>query len=220
MFGIDALTQHFPEFIAAVVALIFSIGFHEFSHVFVAYSLGDRTGQQAGRLTLNPIKHLDPLGTLLILIGGFIGWGKPAPFDPNQLRYRKYGSALVALGGPASNFLLFCLVGLALRWAYPVYGPDNLLTIFLQIFTVMNASLALFNLVPLPPLDGSWIVLSVLPASATGIRDFLVRYGQISLLLVIIADFALGIPLISPFLLTGINWLIALTGIGPYLGSL
>lgn len=217
MFGLNAITENFPVFVASVVALVIAIGWHEFSHVFVAYSLGDRTGKEAGRLTLNPIKHLDPIGTLLILMGAFIGWGKPAPFDPARLRYRRYGSALVALGGPVSNLLLLFLGSIALRLAFPVYGPENLLTIFLQVFVIMNASLALFNLIPLPPLDGSWLLLTILPSSAAPLKAVLQQRGQYILLMVILADFLLNIPLITPFLYWGIDWLIGLAGIGPFL---
>lgn len=220
IFGTDSILNQLPVFLAGVVALIFSIGFHEFSHVLTAYSLGDTTGKNAGRLTLNPLKHLDPIGTLLILLGAFIGWGRPAPFNPENLRYRRYGSAIVALGGPVSNLLLFAVFGLALRFVYPAYGPGNLLTIFLQIFVLMNASLLLFNLIPLPPLDGSWLLLSVLPSSAAPLKVFLTRYGILILMVVIFADFVLGIRLISPYLFKGIQWLSDLVGISPFLGRI
>ncbi len=217
IFGLESIVAQFPVFLAGVVALIVSIGWHEFSHVFVAYSLGDMTGRNAGRLTLNPLKHLDPVGTLLILVGAFIGWGRPAPFNPLNLRYQRYGSALVALGGPISNLFLFFLFGLLLRIVYPVLGPGNLLTVFLQIFVIMNASLALFNLIPLPPLDGSWIALSLLPSSAGPLRDFLQRYGWLILMAVIFLDFVGGVGLISPYLIRGVSWLANLAGISSYL---
>jgi Zn-dependent protease len=220
IFGINSLLSQFPVFLAGAIALIFSIGFHEFSHVFVAYSLGDRTGRDAGRLTLNPLKHLSLVGTLLILVGAFIGWGKPAPFNPLNLRYRRYGSALVALGGPLSNLLLFVILSIILRFTYPVYGPNNLFVLFLQIFVLMNASLMLFNLIPLPPLDGSWLLLALLPRSADRLRIFLQMYGQMILFGVILADFVLGIGIISPYILGGINVLVRIIGIGPYLGLL
>ncbi len=220
IFGTDSILNQLPVFLAGVVALIFSIGFHEFSHVLTAYSLGDMTGKNAGRLTLNPLKHLDPIGTLLILLGAFIGWGKPAPFNPENLRYRRYGSAIVALGGPVSNLLLFMVFGLALRFVYPAYGPGNLLTIFLQIFVLMNASLLLFNLIPLPPLDGSWLLLSVLPQSAVALKAWLTRYGILILMIVIFADFVLGIELISPYLFQGIQWLSDLAGTSQFLGRI
>jgi Zn-dependent protease len=220
IFGLDSIVNQLPVFIAGVLALVFSIGFHEFSHVFVAYSLGDPTGKNAGRLTLNPIKHLDPIGTLLILLGAFIGWGRPAPFNPQNLRYQRYGSALVALGGPASNLLLFTVFSLVLRLVYPVFGPENLLTVFLQISVIMNASLLLFNLVPLPPLDGSWLLLAVLPRSADPLREFLGRYGWALLLGVIFLDFGLRVPIISPFLYGGVLFLTNVVGIVPYLGTI
>lgn len=217
LFGIDSLVNQLPLFLAGVVALIVAIGFHEFAHVLVAYSLGDQTGRLAGRLTLNPLKHLDPLGTALILLGGFIGWGKPAPFNPANLRYRRFGSALVALGGPLSNLLLFAISSLLLRVFSPSLGPDNLLTIFLQVCVLMNASLMLFNLIPLPPLDGSWLLLSLLPATAVGPRAFLQRYGWAILFGILLLDFLGHVPIISPYLIHGVTWLANLIGITPYL---
>ncbi|MFH0828595.1 MAG: site-2 protease family protein [Candidatus Kerfeldbacteria bacterium] len=219
VFGIDSIVTQFPVFIAGVVALIISIGFHEFSHVFVAHSLGDPTGKNAGRLTLNPLKHLDPVGTLLILVGAFIGWGKPAPFSPENLRYKRYGSAIVALGGPLMNLLLLVMGSIALRISFGVLGASNLLTVFLQLFVIMNASLLLFNLIPLPPLDGSWLLLALLPRSADSLREFLGRYGWFILLGVIFADFMFHIPIISPYLYRGVLFLMNVFGIIPYLGT-
>lgn len=219
LFGLDSIMNNLPVFAAGVIALILSIGFHEFSHVFVAYTLGDMTGKNAGRLTLNPLKHLDPIGTLLILLGAFIGWGKPAPFNPSNLRYKRYGSAIVAFGGPISNLLLLIIFGIVLRFVYPAYGPDNLLTIFLQIFVLMNASLLLFNLIPLPPLDGSWLLLAILPASAEPLRVFLARYGIVILMSVIFADFLFRIHIITPYLVNGITFFAHLFGLTPFLGG-
>ncbi len=220
MFGIGSIVSEPLKFIAAVFALILSIGFHEFSHVLVAFSLGDNTGKDAGRLTLNPLKHLDPIGTLLILLGFFIGWGKPAPFNPNNLRYKRYGSALVALGGPTSNFIMLAVASVALRLFFGPLGSGNLLVVFLQIFVVINASLLLFNLIPLPPLDGSWLLLALLPRSADPLREFLAKYGWYILLGIIIADFVIGIQIITPYLSNGINVLVNVFGLGPYLGGI
>jgi Zn-dependent protease len=220
LFGINSILTQFPVFIAGVVALVLSIGFHEFSHVLVAYSLGDRTGKDAGRLTLNPLKHLDPIGTLLILLGAFIGWGKPAPFNPNNLRYKRFGSAIVALGGPLSNFLMLAAASVALRVFFGPLGTDNLLVIFLQIFVVINASLLLFNLIPLPPLDGSWLLLALLPRSADPLREFLGRYGWYILMGLLVADFVLQIHLLTPYLSQGIDVLVRIFGLGPYLGGI
>jgi len=220
IFGIDSILTQFPVFIAGVVALILCIGFHEFSHVLVAHSLGDNTGKDAGRLTLNPLKHLDPIGTVLILLGAFIGWGKPAPFNPTNLRYKRYGSAIVALGGPASNLVMLMLSSVALRIFFGALGTDNLLVVFLQIFAIINASLLLFNLIPLPPLDGSWLLLALLPRSADPLRDFLHRYGWYILIGVILADFVLGIRIITPYLSWGIDLLVRVFGLGPYLGGI
>lgn len=220
IFGIDSLFSQLPVFIAGALALILSIGFHEFSHVLVAYSLGDTTGKNAGRLTLNPLKHLDPVGTLLILLGAFIGWGKPAPFNPDNLRYRRYGSAIVALGGPVSNLFLLAIFSVVLRSLYPALGPENLLTVFLEIFVLMNASLLLFNLIPLPPLDGSWLLLALLPRSADPLREFLGRYGWLMLLMLLLADFVGGIRILSPYLVSGVAFLTRMLGVGSLFGAI
>lgn len=219
MFGLTSILNEPLKFIAAVTALIVSIGFHEFSHVFVAYSLGDTTGKNAGRLTLNPFRHLDLVGTMLILLGAFIGWGKPAPFNPQNLRYRKYGSSIVALGGPFSNLLLLAAFSALLHVFFPIFGPENLLVIFLGGIVIINASLLLFNLVPLPPLDGSWILLAVLPRSADPLREFLGQYGWFILIGVLVLDFMLGIPIISPYLYHGILFLLNTFGVLPFLGN-
>ncbi|MBI4092629.1 MAG: site-2 protease family protein [Candidatus Kerfeldbacteria bacterium] len=219
-FGLDSLINDPLRFLAGALALVLSIGYHEFSHVFAAYSLGDMTGKNVGRLTLNPLKHLDPVGTMLIFLGAFIGWGRPAPFNPENLRYRRYGSALVALGGPASNLLLFAVFSLLLHWVYPTFGPTNLLTVFLGFFVLINASLLLFNLIPLPPLDGSWLLLALLPASARPLKEFIGRYGLFILFGLIIADFAFGIRLISPYLVNGVQFLSNAFGVTHFLNNI
>ncbi len=220
LFGPDSIVSQLPIFLAGAIALVVSIGFHEFSHVLVAFSLGDQTGKLAGRLTLNPLKHLDPVGTLLILLGAGIGWGRPAPFNPANLRYRRYGSAIVALGGPLSNLLLVAVFSLLLRIFFPLYGPENLLTFFLQVCVIMNASLLFFNLIPVPPLDGSWLLMSFLPPSAAAFKELLARYGWMILFAVLILDFWAGIPIIRPFLIGGVEWLTDGFGLAPYLGSI
>lgn len=131
--------------------LIIALTIHEFSHAFVADKFGDPTPRSYGRVSLNPLRHLDPLGTLMILIVHF-GWGKPVPIDPYNLTKRE--EILVALAGPASNFILALFFALIIRFI-PVYP--------FIIFIQTNLVLCFFNLLPLPPLDGSKIFLNLLP---------------------------------------------------------
>ena len=147
-------------FLIITVAIIFALTIHEFFHAWMSYYLGDQTAKDLGRLTINPIAHLDPFGTLLLFIAGF-GWGKPVPFNPNNLRNKKWGPSLVALAGPASNFSIALIIGIALRFL-PL--TDSYLIIFLGYFVWINLLLGVFNLMPIPPLDGSHILSVIFPA--------------------------------------------------------
>ena len=181
-------------FFAIFIALIISITVHEFSHVFTARLLGDRTGEYAGRLTLNPLVHLDLFGTIAILLIGF-GWGKPAPFNPYNHRYQRFGPALVALGGPLSNFLLIIVFGIILKVLYPILGSENYLTIFLAIIVTFNGVLMIFNLIPIPPLDGSHILKGIFGSRFSNIAGYLDLYGPRILMGLIFLSILLGIPI-------------------------
>lgn len=173
--------------------LIFSVILHEVSHGFVAYAMGDPTAKHAGRLTLNPIPHIDPVGSILLplasfLLGGFvIGWAKPVPYNPNylQVKNRELGSAIVGGAGPAVNIALALVFGLLFRfsdvWA-PLLGSAGLaLVSACGMITLINLGLAIFNLVPIPPLDGSKVLFAILPYGWNQVQDFLERYGIILL---------------------------------------
>ncbi len=142
-------------FIYAIV--IMSAIFHEYAHAWMAMYLGDPTAKNAGRLTLNPIVHIDPFGTImlpliLMLTGGFfIGYAKPVPFNPYNLRDQKYGPAKVAAAGPASNLIIALILSTALRFM----ALDPLWVVTISLIIYVNIILALFNLIPIPPLDGS-----------------------------------------------------------------
>lgn len=140
-------------FILVFGGIIIAIGLHEAAHSYMADYLGDPTPRSLGRLTLNPLAHLDPLGTLTILITGFFGWGKPAPFDPYNLKDPKRDTALIALAGPVSNLLIAFIFAILLRLVIPDF-LFNIVTFFIRL----NVGLAIFNLIPVPPLDGSKIV--------------------------------------------------------------
>src|SRR4030042_1933150 len=149
------------------MVVVMSAVFHEYCHGWMANFLGDPTGKYAGRLTLNPLKHLDLMGTviiplfLLFFLGGFIGWAKPVPYNPYNLRDQKYGSTKVAFAGPGANFSLALIFGLVIRFL-PV---SQTLLIPLTWIVYVNIFLGLFNLIPLPPLDGSKLLMDFFPRS-------------------------------------------------------
>ena len=163
-----------------LIVLLFSIVLHEIAHGSMALRLGDPTAKYAGRLTLNPIKHIDPFGTiilplLLIVIGSplIAGWAKPVPINPSNLRDPKWGMLKVALAGPATNFLVAIIFGLAIRFiALPVVLID-----FFSIIVLLNFVLGLFNLIPIPPFDGSHILFTFLSDRFNHLKLFLHQYG-------------------------------------------
>ena len=152
-----------------LVVLLCSIMIHEVSHGLMALRLGDETAKRFGRLTLNPLKHLDPVGSILLPLLLFItnspvilGWAKPVPYDPNALhKDYKYGPLKVALAGPLSNLAIAFTFGFIIRFGVSVFDTTTLA--FLSFIVFLNCLLAVFNLVPLPPLDGSKILTAVLP---------------------------------------------------------
>ncbi|MDD3887435.1 MAG: site-2 protease family protein [Patescibacteria group bacterium] len=165
-------------FFAWAVSMIFAITIHEFSHALAGTLLGDPTAKNQGRLTLNPLKHMDIWGTLLMLFVGF-GWGKPVPFNPYNLKNQRIGPAIVALAGPFSNLILVVIFVLLLKFVYPLtgLGEGNALFDFLYTFILINALLLSFNVIPVPPLDGSKLLFALLPPSAENVKMFLDKYG-------------------------------------------
>jgi len=196
-------------FIIVIIILLFSIVLHEVSHGEVANLLGDPTAKNAGRLTLNPLKHLDPIGSVLLplflilmarVIGGGIifGWAKPVPINPLNFRDKKYGEAKVALAGPAANILIAVIFGLLIRFLplkNSVFGA-NLGMIFGYICWI-NLLLAIFNLIPIPPLDGYHILFTFLSSSFDDLKIFLMRYGFFILIFFIFFCFQFLVPLIN-----------------------
>lgn len=143
-------------FIVVLLAMIVALSFHELAHAFVAYLLGDSTAQRMGRLTLNPLAHIDWTGLLLLVVAGF-GWAKPVPFNPHNLRFRTWGPVLVSLAGPGSNLLLASIASVVFHLLLVVVGlPNtNALMVFLFYLVLINLALMFFNFLPIPPLDGS-----------------------------------------------------------------
>ena len=172
-----------------LVVLIFSVMIHEISHGYVAERLGDPTARLAGRLTLNPLKHLDPVGSVLLPLLLFftnspvmLGWAKPVPYNPfNLSKDYKYGPLKVALAGPASNLLVLVIFGLGVRFMFPFLDP-NLIRLF-GFVALMNSLLAIFNLIPIPPLDGSKILTVFFPKALYALESF----GAMGIVLVFMA---------------------------------
>jgi len=179
------------EFLFLIIILIFSIVIHEVSHGRVADFLGDPTARYAGRLNLNPLKHLDPIGSiilpifLIITTGRGIGWAKPVPINPYNFRDQRYGSLKVAIAGPGSNLIVALFFGLLLRFffAFPIFSP-SLYSIFSSIVS-LNILLAIFNLIPIPPLDGSHILFTFFPYSMEKTKIFLSQFGFFILIFLI-----------------------------------
>lgn len=175
--------------IFSLLVLLFSIIIHEIAHGSVAYSLGDPTAKMAGRLTLNPISHLDPIGSIILplflMMAGMpiIGWAKPVPVNPILLQDRRWGDLKVSIAGVAANFLIAIIFGFIIKYGI-AYLPQGFLMIA-SFVVFYNIALGLFNLIPIPPLDGSHILFSFLPESMNGVKYFLEQYGFILLMAVV-----------------------------------
>ena len=184
-----------------IIVLVFSAIIHEYMHGWMADYLGDSTAKDAGRLTLNPLSHIDPFGSvllpaLMLLSGvGFVfGWAKPVPYNPYNLRDQKYGGAKVALAGPLGNLITAIFFGLLLRF-FPL--NNEMMATFFVVIVQVNLVLMIFNLVPIPPLDGSKVIQPFLPHSWQ-IKYFeLERYGMFLVLFFVVFGFNLIIPVIN-----------------------
>ncbi len=195
------LTQLSQVVIAAVLTILISFPVHEFSHAYAAFRLGDSTARYQGRLTLNPMAHFDPLGGSILLVsaalgGFFIGWAKPTPVNPYNLRYGRRGDALVALAGPLSNLVIAAMVALPLRLILSnvdlvfAIGSNDLafyIVGVVEFFLVMNIVLMLFNLLPIPPLDGWHVLLDLVDARLSYQLRQYEQYGFVIILLLIVA---------------------------------
>ena len=194
-----------------IPAALLAIIFHEISHGYVAYLLGDRTAKNSGRLTLNPIQHMDILGLLCMILFGF-GWAKPVPVNPYFFKNRKLGMALVSIAGPVSN-LLMAVLSMSVILAISVLeienqaliGALNVVMQFFLVFAILNIGLAVFNLIPIPPLDGSKILFSLLPRRAYGFILKYERYGMLLLLVLVnVPFFTAFLTYIREMIFTGI----------------
>jgi Zn-dependent protease len=200
------LTDQDPDVImATLIAFVVAITVHEFMHAWTAWRLGDDTARMLGRITLNPAAHFDPLGFLMFVLIAFgfwaFAWGKPVPVNPNRLngdlRQRKIGMGLIAFAGPLSNVALASCAAVPLRLAARSDRDLGELTLYLEVFVWVNIGLAAFNMIPIPPLDGSKILTAILPNFWTPVLAPLERYGFMILLAIIFFGRGFGTSLIG-----------------------
>lgn len=219
-----------------IPALVIAIVFHEVAHGYAARALGDPTASERGRLTLNPLRHVDPVGTLLVpgflaLVGGpMFGWAKPVPVNKARLDNPRFGMMAVAAAGPASNFVLAAIGALLLGLAIPAgglgdagegsatllvnaAGQTEWLATGLFYFILVNIFLGLFNLLPIPPFDGSHIVGGLLPARLRGVWEQIQGVGMVLLVVLIAASWVFGTRWLDSILMGPAMWLM-----GVYLG--
>ena len=194
------------DFLFQIVILVMSVVIHEVTHGYAASMLGDQTARYQGRLTLNPLKHLDFFGSFLVplllylsKVGIILGWAKPVPYNPYNLRPGRWSEPLVAFAGPAANIVLALVFGLLLRFAIsseaPWFNQDFLHITSLVVF--INILLAIFNLIPIPPLDGSKILFALFPAKFQQMREFFERYGLMLVLLFVFFLWKFVYPLVE-----------------------
>lgn len=186
------------QLLLSLPAVLWAITFHEFCHGYVAYRLGDPTPRLRGRLTLNPLAHLDPIGALMLLLFRF-GWAKPVPIDTRYFRKPKRDLVLVSLAGAGGNLATAILCGLIVRLVPYPFVNNYALGLFIQLMILINIGLAVFNLLPIPPLDGSKLLYVFLPGRWLQGFFWLERYGMF----VLMALLALGVlpALMSPIVI-------------------
>ncbi len=190
------MVTNFLEIIQTLIAVLVAITFHEFAHGYASYKMGDPTPKETGRLSLNPFKHLDFLGTICLMIVHF-GWAKPVQVNPYYYKNRKKGMVIVALAGPMMNFLIMSIsifiMGVILK-VTGGYGGDFIIFVFdlFSVLAVINLSLGVFNLIPIPPLDGSKIVGAILPEDKYFKYMRFERFGYFLLLIVLYFDVLRG----------------------------
>lgn len=186
---LNLLFQDPMIFVAWLLAIFYGITVHEFAHAWAAAWQGDDTARTMGRLTLNPLAHIDMIGLLMLVLAGF-GWGKPVPVNPNNLKKGKFSDNLVSLAGIATNFASVIIFGFLFKFlvAQTGLGPDNLLVNFIYMLVVINLILGVFNLIPIPPLDGSHILMNALPDRFNEFKSKFMTQGPFILLGLILID--------------------------------
>ena len=188
----------FQSIILSAPAILFGLTIHEFSHGYVAWRLGDPTAKMMGRLTLNPLKHLDPIGTIALFLFRF-GWAKPVPIDPRNFRHPTRDMAISGLAGPTANLLTAAVSGLILRVLIMLHVGGFVATLT-SYFVLFNLILCFFNLLPIPPLDGSRLLYHLLPPNLAAAYGRLERYGFMILIGIILVGNLTGVSLLSLYI--------------------
>jgi Zn-dependent protease len=182
--------------ILSAPAILFCLTIHEYAHGLIALRLGDPTARNAGRLTLNPLKHLDLIGTISLFLFR-LGWAKPVPINPAYFRNPKRDILLSSLAGPAANFLCAIVFGIIIRILFQIFSPNSFWMVIIFMFFYFNLILGIFNLIPIPPLDGSKILYYLLPRSMAMQYAQLEHYGIFILLGIIIVGQIAGVSIIG-----------------------
>jgi len=192
-----------PELIIIIPVILFSITIHEYSHGKAALSLGDPTAKNAGRLTLNPISHIDPIGAICLFLFHF-GWAKPVPVDTRYFKNKRQDIILMSLSGPVANFSAALIAGLFYRY---FQLPFMVYQLVLEYLVWFNVALGLFNLIPIPPLDGSHVLENLLPPSSSDKYRQMRRYAPYLLLTILLMDRFLHTGIIGSVLFTPLQFL-------------
>jgi Zn-dependent protease len=207
-----ALFQQNPAAaVALLLGLVVGVVVHEAAHAYSAYLLGDDTAYRAGRVTLNPASHLDLLGSMMFLMAGF-GWGKPTPVTTSKLRAGVLGPVAVAAAGPASNLLIVAVC--AALYQLPAF-ESGYLQILVLLAAFGNALLFVFNLIPIPPLDGAKVIFPFLPRSLSGFVDFMNQYGPVILLGLVLLTFLPMLPSPLSYMIVAVRPVLTVFGLPP-----
>ena len=186
------LNLSISELAVTIPAILIGLTIHELSHSYAALLLGDDTPKKLGRLTLNPLKHIDPIGFILLVIAGF-GWAKPVVINRKNLKHPRRDDVLISLAGPASNFVFAILLVIVLKLVFTIipFGQETSIELTFSVFTTfiaINIVLALFNILPIPPLDGSHVILNLLSLKSDSISAAYFRYGSYALIVIVVID--------------------------------
>ncbi len=215
---IDSISQDAIRFVLGVIAILVALSVHEFAHALAATLLGDSTAKRMGRLTLNPLAHIDAVGFFGLIFAHF-GWGKPVPFDPRKLKFGNWGSVIVAFAGPVMNFFNALVAAIFIHLIAPGLGTGNLLIQFLWMYFIISILLMVFNFIPIPPLDGSKLLMTIFDTLGWfEAKVWIDRNGPYLLLGIIASEFLLNIGILRAVLDPPMIFMVQIMGLGTYIG--